>query len=191
VVLVKFFVNMNQAQRLEEVGVPRVAVDHVRQEIQHREVAQAAGKDPYALRSHRADAGVQVFGKEGLKAMRADEARISLEAEGFKVVDTHVLENADGKDVCVIIFAKGELVEKETSLPPKAKERLDFLWNSSWKFAHVWANPRGKDGYLVQSLQDKVRVPEQGLVVHTVNCMGRQDGLPLCNPKFVNGVWKA
>ena len=189
VVLVKFFTNANQSQRLEVAGIRRVAVDQEVQEEQHVAAAEAAGRNPYKYREI-ADAGVQIFGEKGLPGVQLSQMLDDLGNARYVVVDTHlVLKRGEKKDILAEVFVRRDLVQKRRPVPFPAQQQLSRFWESSWKFVHVWANPRGSDGYLVTALKDSVNVPEGGLIVHTVNCIRREDLEPVTSLEFRKGLW--
>lgn len=188
VVLAKFFINVTQSQHLEECGIRRVAVDRVDQEEQHIAAARKVGVDPYRHREV-ADVGTRVFGENGLTAAQVFSIQSEMGLSGYGVLDVHLIAQRSKKgDILTVIFVRENLaMQKGVS-----SHLLGFTepsWGSTWKFVHVWANPLGRDGYLVENLRDKVNIPEDGLIVHTVNCVGRMDGKPSTSLKFREGLW--
>lgn len=171
IILIKFKLNPNWAERLKGAGIHIVAVQKTVKDALHAGHAREHRRSPYKFREV-ADSGTPVFGAGGLQNVSISGLWLELLMQGYRVIDTHILDSQERMKTWVTSLALQNGEQEPIGFP---NEVYEFL-GSCFGHCHVWANPPN----------------EEEKVVHTLNMSHRQDDTKTeVELRFNKGLWAA
>jgi len=183
-VVVKFRINLNLADELRNMGVRYEKIDWEKKEEIHIEQAKKYCREPYVLRGKdkSADAGVPVFGKDGLSNVSLASIWKEFEREHYKMVNVYLScprgekSNKNKMRILWITFLLSGRGNKISSffINASVKKQISNLFLYTYQFCHVWANPPDLNN----------------VVTHTVNLAHILDISPKLTLFFKQGLWE-